>query len=74
MLYRPQEKTTTRTHEYSELHFWLIEDSTYEKVCRLSSDGLSNSEITEELGVHKSTVSRNINRGKEEGMINTQNM
>ena len=48
-----------------------LEDSTFEKVCRLSSEGLSNTEITQELGIHKSTVSRNVNRGKEEGLINT---
>ena len=41
-----------------------LEDSTFEKVCRLSNDGLSNTEITQELEIHKSTVSRNINRGK----------
>ena len=46
-----------------------LDDSTYEKVCRLSIDGLSNTEITQELGIHKSTVSRHINRGKEEGKI-----
>ena len=73
MLYRPQEKTTTRTHEYSVLHFWLIEDSTYEKVCRLSCDGLSNSEIVQELGINKSTVSRHVKRGKQEGKINLRN-
>ena len=46
-----------------------LDDSTYEKVCRLSIDGLSNTEITQELGIHKSTVSRNVNRGKKEGKI-----
>ena len=50
-----------------------LDDSTYEKVCRLSIDGLSNTEITQELGIHKSTVSRNVNRGKKEGKIIMQN-
>jgi len=50
-----------------------LEDSTFEKVCRLSNDGLSNTEITQELEIHKSTVSRNINRGKKEGKIIMQN-
>ncbi len=50
-----------------------LEDSTFEKVCRLSSEGLSNTEITQELGIHKSTVSRNVNRGKNEGKIIMQN-
>ena len=51
-----------------------LEDSTFEKVCRLSSDGFSNTEIAQELGIHKSTVSRNVNRGKTEGKINMQNV
>ena len=46
-----------------------LDDSTFDKVCRLSIDGLGNTEITQELGIHKSTVSRHINRGKEEGKI-----
>jgi hypothetical protein len=50
-----------------------LEDSTFEKICRLSSDGLSNTEITQELSIHKSTVSRNVNRGKKEGKIIMQN-
>ena len=51
-----------------------LEDSTFEKVCRLSIDGLSNTEITQELSIHKSTVSRHINRGKNEGKISQQNV
>ena len=50
-----------------------LDDSTFEKVCRLSSEGLSHKEITQELGIHKSTVSRNVNRGKNEGKIIMQN-
>jgi predicted ATP-dependent serine protease len=49
-----------------------LDDSTFDKVCRLSIDGLSNTEITQELGIHKSTVSRHIYRGKEEGKISQQ--
>jgi len=50
-----------------------LEDSTYEKVCRLSCDGLSNTDITQELGINKSTVSRHVKRGKQEGKINLRN-
>ena len=50
-----------------------LEDSTFEKVCRLSSDGLSNTEITQELDINKSTVSRHVKRGKQEGKINLPN-
>ena len=51
-----------------------LDDSTFDKVCRLSIDGLSNTEITQELGIHKSTVSRHIYRGKEEGKISQQSV
>ena len=51
----------------------LLEDSNYEKVCRLSCDGLSNTDITQELGINKSTVSRHVKRGKQEGKINLRN-
>jgi hypothetical protein len=50
-----------------------LEDSTYEKVCRLSCDGLSNTDITQELAINKSTVSRHVKRGKQEGKINLRN-
>jgi predicted ATP-dependent serine protease len=50
-----------------------LEDSTYEKVCRLSCDGLSNTDITQELAINKSTVSRHVKRGKQEGKINLGN-
>ena len=44
------------------------------EVCRLSIDALSNTEISQEISKHKSTVSRYINRGIEEGKINQQNV
>ena len=50
-----------------------LEDSTFEKVCRLSCDGLSNTDITQELAIDKSTVSRHVKRGKQEGKINLPN-
>ena len=46
-----------------------LEDSTFEKVCRLANEGLEQMEITKELEIHKSTVSRHYRRGKEEGLI-----
>ena len=39
-----------------------LEDSTREKVVRLSNEGLSQVEIAEELGVHKSTVNRHLKK------------
>ena len=56
-----------------EWNWKSLEDSTFEKVCRLSCDGLSNTDITQELGIDKSTVSRHVKRGKQEGKINLPN-
>jgi len=39
-----------------------LEDSTREKVVRLKNEGLSQVEIAEELGVHKSTVNRHLKK------------
>ena len=46
-----------------------LEDSTFDTVCGLSNEGLENWEISQELEIHKSTVSRYVQRGKEEGTI-----
>ena len=46
-----------------------LEDSTYDSVCRLANEGLANWEICKELEIHKSTVSRYVQSGKEEGAI-----
>ena len=42
-----------------------LEDSTFDTVCALANEGLGNSEIAQELEIHKSTVSRYVKRGKE---------
>ena len=49
-----------------------LEDSTFEKVCKLANEGLLQFEIAQALEIHKSTVSRNIRKGKEEGLIEVQ--
>ena len=49
-----------------------LEESTYEKVCKLANEGLEQSEIVKDLEIHKSTVSRHCRRGKEEGLIEVQ--
>ena len=46
-----------------------LEDSTFDTVCGLSNEGLANWEISKELGIHKSTVSKYVKLGKEEGTI-----
>jgi len=39
-----------------------LEASTFEKVCSLKNEGMTQSEIAEELDINKSTVSRYVNR------------
>ncbi len=54
---------------------WTIKPvaaSNYDKVCELSNEGLSAKDICEELNINKSTVSRYLKRGKNEGSINTK--
>ena len=46
-----------------------LEDSTYDSVCRLANEGLANWEICKELEIHKSTVSRYVQSGKDKGII-----
>lgn len=51
---------------------WMItslEDSTLERIIELSSEGLKQYEIAEELGVSKATVSRNLRQAREQGLI-----
>lgn len=51
-----------------------LEASTFEKVCRLNNEGMSQGEIADELEINKSTVSRHVKRGREERKINLQNV
>ena len=46
-----------------------LEDSTYDTVCSLANESLENWEICKELEIHKSTVSRFVQRGKGNGAI-----
>ena len=58
------------SEERNILNTWKsLEDSTYDSVCRLANEGLENCEICKELEIHKSTVSRYVQRGKREGTI-----
>lgn len=49
-----------------------LDDSTFERVIALHGDGLKPREIAEELGVHRSQVSRHLKRAREEGRLGTQ--
>ena len=46
-----------------------VEDSTFDRVVALANEGLIQKEITEELGINKSTVSRHFRRATEAGLI-----
>lgn len=46
-----------------------LEASTYERCCDLANEGMKNHEISQELGVDKSTVSRHVKKGKTKGDI-----
>ncbi len=47
-----------------------IEDSNYLKIIKLHKEGLANNEIAEEIGIHKSNVSRNLKKAVKNGDIN----
>ncbi len=46
-----------------------LEKSTYEKVVELIKEGLSQQEMSLELGISKSRISRHVKRAKAEGVI-----
>jgi putative DNA primase/helicase len=49
-----------------------LDASTYDRCCELANEGMKNQEIVGELGVNKSTVSRHVKRGKENGDIHVR--
>ncbi len=49
-----------------------LDDSTFERVIGHSVDGLKPREIAEELGIHRSQVSRHLKRAREEGRLGAQ--
>ena len=69
--------TSNATVEGIKMFEWTwksLEASTFEKVCRLNNEGMSQGEIADELEINKSTVSRHVKRGREERKINLQNV
>ena len=64
------EATLTRGEDTSQI--WVFKDvveTTYERVVSLANEGLSQTEIANELEVNRSTVSRHIRKAKEEGRL-----
>ena len=47
-----------------------VEEGTFERVVDLANDGLRPGEIANELGIHKSRVSRHLKRARNEGKVN----
>ena len=70
---RLESKTNKEGLELLKWTWKSLEDSTYDSDCRLANEGLENWEISKELEIHKSTVSRYVQRGKREGTINPCN-
>lgn len=67
---KPIEATLSTDDEGRSI--WLtrtVEAGTYERVVRLLKEGMRQSEIAEELGLHKSNISRHAKRAMEEGLI-----
>jgi hypothetical protein len=50
-----------------------IDQSMYEKVVSLANDGITQKDIAEELGINKSTVSRNLKQARAQGELRGQN-
>lgn len=46
-----------------------LEESLFKKILNLAEVGMSQEDIAEELGVHKSTVSKNFNKANNEGLL-----
>lgn len=46
-----------------------LEDSLFQKILNLAKLDMNQKDIAEELGVHKSTISKNLNRAKSEGLL-----
>jgi len=51
----------------------LLEESTYQKVISLKNEGVSQSDIADELGINKSTVSRHVKQARQNGLIKENN-
>ena len=61
----------TDAHDRLVWTYKSIEDSTYDRVCKLVNEGLEQNEIAEELKIHKSNVSRHVSHGRRAGDIHS---
>lgn len=58
-----------KTEDSSYWKTMSMEQSTYEKVYTLANNGLTQKEISEEIGIHKSNVSRYLTRARQDGKL-----
>lgn len=64
-------EATLSTDEHGK-QLWVFKDvveTTYERVCSLFNEGLSQADIASELGINKSNVCRYIRKAKDQGKI-----
>jgi putative DNA primase/helicase len=57
------------TEAQAEWKCKTVEASTYDRVVELARDGLSQAEITTELELNKSTVSRHLSKARSNGVV-----
>jgi hypothetical protein len=57
------------TEDKAEWTWRTVELSTFDRVVSLTNEGLKPSDIASELQIHKSTVSRHMNKAISEGLI-----
>lgn len=66
---RPFEAHLVGIEGQSSWQIKTLEESTYEQVYSLANEGLSQKEISLDLGIHKSNVSRHLKRARDEGLL-----
>lgn len=65
-------KLLTDEHGVQQWTTRLVEESNFDKIVSLTNEGLSQKEIADELGLHKSSVCRAIRKAKDRKLINVK--
>ncbi|MEI6827094.1 MAG: helix-turn-helix domain-containing protein [Desulfuromonadales bacterium] len=56
----------------TELQEWIVQDSAqsnYDRIVTMANEGLTQTEIASELGLHKSNVCRNLKKAADQGLL-----